>query len=214
MSNLETLSKELVDALVSIDRFRTERIVMGAIEENDGGLAIVEGLLISALTLIGEGWENEIYSLSQVYMSGIICEELFLKIIPEQVEINESAPRIAIAVFLDHHALGKRIVKSVILSGGYRVIDLGEGLSVEQLVAEVVKQKIDILLLSTLMLPSALKIIKVREQFDQLNIKTKIIAGGAPFRFDPELWRKVGADADGKNATDMIQTIERVVQGL
>ncbi len=214
MVNLEALSNELVLALVSVDRLSTERIVMDAIAQNPNDLSIIETLLISALTLIGDGWENEIYSLSQVYMSGIICEELFLKIIPDPVETHKSNMKIAIAVFLDHHALGKRIVKSVLKAGGYQVIDLGEGLSAEELVTVVVNQKIDILLLSTLMLPSSLKILKVRERFDELGIKTKIIAGGAPFRFDPTLWSKIGADADGKNASDIIKIVEGMVQGL
>lgn len=214
MDNLETLSKELVDALVSIDRLSTERIVMSAINSQAKDMANIETLLVSALTLIGDGWENETYSLSQVYMSGIICEELFMKIVPEQATTNKEHPKIAIGVFLDHHTLGKRIVKSVLSAGGYTVIDLGEGLCVESLVTEVMNQRIDILMLSTLMLPSSLKIIKVRERFNELGIKTKIIAGGAPFRFDKDLWRKVGADADGKNATDIIKLIEGMVQEL
>ena len=37
----------------------------------------------------------------------------------------------------------------------------------------------------------------------------KIAVGGAPFLFDPDLWREVGADAMGKNASDAISIVRK-----
>jgi methanogenic corrinoid protein MtbC1 len=34
------------------------------------------------------------------------------------------------------------------------------------------------------------------------------VVGGAPFRFDEALWRKVGADAMGRNGTDALRILE------
>lgn len=110
------------------------------------------------MKIIGDGWEVGEYSLAQVYMAGVICEEIFDKLFPESEIKRIDMPKIAICVYLDHHALGKRIVKSVIRSNGYEIIDLGEGLNAEDLVTACLENKIDILLISTLMLSSALKI--------------------------------------------------------
>lgn len=121
-------------------------------------------------------------------------------------------PKLAIRVLLDHHAFGKRIVSSIIKLSGYEIIDFGHGLSVDELVKLTIEKNIEILLISTLMLPSALKIKLVKEKLAVSGRDIKIIAGGAPFRFDKELWRKFGADADGKNATDIVSILECVVK--
>jgi len=119
----------------------------------------------------------------------------------------------AIAVLQDHHALGKRIVYSVLRAGGYRVLDFGQGLSIEKLVRKTVENQIEVLLISTLMLPSALKVTSVKEKLIAEGVQTKIVVGGAPFRLDSDLWKRVNADACGKNASDVIKTIQFVLKG-
>lgn len=178
-----------------------------------GSFHTLEYLVVQSLENIGKGWENGTISLSQVYMSGVICEELMDKYIP-RVEIERiKKPRIAIGVLLDHHALGKRIVYSVLRAGGYEVIDFGQGLSIDEMVEKTIQNQVDILLVSTLMLSSALKVKGLRKKMTEKNYIVKIIVGGAPFRMDCELWKEVGADADGKNASDATQIIKKITEG-
>jgi methanogenic corrinoid protein MtbC1 len=130
--------------------------------------------------------------------------------IPDTDPGRRRPPRIAIAVLEDHHTLGKRIVYSVLRSGGYSVTDYGSGLTVDQLVDDVVWDRIQILLISTLMLPAALRakdaIARIREQLP----KTRVIVGGAPFLFDPGLWKEVGADAMGHAASETLEIVKRM----
>jgi len=39
-----------------------------------------------------------------------------------------------------------------------------------------------------------------------------LIVGGAPFRFDANLWKEVGADAMGKNASEAINIITHFME--
>jgi len=39
----------------------------------------------------------------------------------------------------------------------------------------------------------------------------KVVVGGAPFLFDEELWREVGADAMGRSASDAVAIVERLM---
>jgi methanogenic corrinoid protein MtbC1 len=198
------------ESLLLINRIEAERILVQSYKEL-GSVKDTENIIVNSLKAIGDGWETGEYSLAQVYMAGVICEELFDKIfIVDQVK-RKASPKLGICVFKDYHALGKRIVKSVILSSGIDIIDIGEGLDVADIVKSCIEHNFDIILVSTLMLPSALKVAQIREEFTAQGIRTKIIAGGAPFRFDPTLWEKVGADADGGEATDIVSVIERVV---
>lgn len=121
-------------------------------------------------------------------------------------------------VLEDYHLLGKRIVYSVLRAAGYQLKDYGQ-MNAEELVKRTWDDKIEILLISTLMLPSALKVKVVRENLDKLeklektkphsgdnpgpHSNIKIIVGGAPFFFDTELYKEVGADAMGRSASDV-----------
>jgi methanogenic corrinoid protein MtbC1 len=40
-----------------------------------------------------------------------------------------------------------------------------------------------------------------------------VVVGGAPFLFDPLLWREVGADAMGRSASEAPGIIEKITGG-
>jgi len=83
----------------------------------------------------------------------------------------------------------------------------------EDLVERAISDKVEILLISVLMLPSALRVKDVRAKFAEKGYDIKIVVGGAPFNFDSELWREVGADMMGKNASDALEILEKVFGG-
>lgn len=199
-------------ALLQIDRIKAAEIFEN-IYKKKRNFESLEHMTVEALERIGVGWEDDQLSLSQVYMSGVICEELIEKYIPKCGSSYKKKPKIAIAVLQDHHALGKRIVYSVLRAGGYDLIDFGQGLSVEEIVEKTIEAEIDILLISTLMLPSALKVKNVVESLRKKGSSVKVVVGGAPFRLDSSMWQKVNADADGKNGTEVKKIIEKLTEG-
>jgi len=204
--------EELQTTLLQIDRIRADKVFEGCYLENKSFEAL-EYLTMKALEKIGTGWEEGEFSLSQVYMSGVICEELIEKYMHKCNATTKKDSKIGIGVLQDHHALGKRIVYSILRAGGYDVLDFGQGLSVDEMVEKTVENKIDFLLISTLMLPSALKVKAVVEKVREKNSDVKIVAGGAPFRLDSSLWQKVNADADGKNGTTVSKIIDTLAKG-
>jgi methanogenic corrinoid protein MtbC1 len=84
---------------------------------------------------------------------------------------------------------------------------------VEELVERVRTEKPSILLISVLMLPSALEVKPVVEQIRKTDHSVKVLVGGAPFRFDKQLWREVGADAAGHNAGDAVSLVQKYLPG-
>lgn len=179
-----------------------------------GGLAAIEKIIGEALESIGNKWENGDASLAQVYLAGIITEEIIDSYFTEFSERQTQQPRIGICVLLDYHALGKRLVVSVLKSHGYIIEDYGSGLSVSDMVAAFRDNPVDILLISTLMLSSALKISNLREELIKINPDVKIIPGGAPFRLNKNLWHSVGADGHGENASDAVRIIKELTGGI
>lgn len=194
---------EFRNALESLDRIQVERVFDAALA-TASPVELVERLVVPALTQIGQAWHEGTLALSQVYMSGRLCEALIDRVLPPENATGSEPTKTAIVVLNDYHLLGKRIVHSVLRASGFHVLDYGR-LDVEGLVDRVRADGIQTLLISTLMLPSALK---VREVRDALGPELRIIVGGAPFLFDAELWREVGADAMGRTASDAIRLLQ------
>ncbi len=209
MDNLSLEINALERALLTMDQSQAESIVIGAMTKGTP-IQIASELVSGTLQRIGDSWETGNLALSQVYMSGIICEEVIDKILPPSNPLRKNQPKMAIAVFEDYHLLGKRILYSTLRASGFELIDLGGGLSTDQLVEIVKNEKIKILLLSVLMLPSALRIKELK--LNLLDTDVKIIVGGAPFRFDTELWKEVGADGMGKDSSDAIEIVTKLME--
>lgn len=211
MGNLSNYIEEFGISLLSLDKIKADEILQKAMI--DSSPIEVSGKLV-AMTLqkIGEAWEEGRVALSQIYMSGLICEELIEKYIPIGSPVRISQPKMAIAVFEDYHLLGKRIIASTLRSAGYELTDLGGGLSVDNIVEIVKRDKYQILLLSVLMLNSAMHIKDLKERLKDDNVK--IIVGGAPFRFDEELWIEVGADGYGKDSSEAIEIVGKIMEGM
>lgn len=195
----------LIEALLSVDRLKVRRIFSQAVVDKTA-LEMIEQLIAPALEWVGAEWEAGRLSLSQVYMSGRICEEVVDLLLPPGQPDGRSQPKMAIAVLEDYHMLGKRIVYSVLRANGYELMNYGR-LTVDEMVEKVIKEKIEILLISVLMLPSALRVKQLRERLQAANRHPQIVVGGAPFRFDAQLWREVGADACGNTASDALQIL-------
>lgn len=204
--------EEFQKALLQIDRIKAAEIFERIYLEYNN-FEMLERLTVDALERIGSGWEDGQISLSQVYMGGIICEELVGKYMPKSNLSYKNKPKMAIAVLLDHHSLGKRIVFSVLRAGGYDLADFGQGLGVEEIVEKTLEADLDILLISTLMLSSALKVQNVVESLRKNGSSVKVVVGGAPFRLDDNLWKKVNAHAHGKNGANVTKIIEKLMEG-
>ena len=161
MTEYEKLTARFEQALISLDRLEAKDILLAS-GDRWSPIRIVETIVVPALEHIGAGWERGTIALSQVYMSGRICEELVEEILPENSPSRKHQPKMAIAVLQDYHLLGKRIVHSALRAGGYGLKDYGR-VEAESLVEKMVQDGIEVLFLSTLMLPAALKVKEVKD---------------------------------------------------
>ena len=209
MSKYDFHSKNLERALLMLDKPASEKVFNDALAIGTP-IEVVGELVSLALSRIGEDWENGKLALSQVYMSGVICEEIIDKVLPPQSPDRKAQPKMAIGVFEDYHLLGKRIIFSSLRASGFELSDLGGGLTIEKIVDFVQRDNIKILLLSVLMLPSALHVKALKDKLH--NSDVKIVVGGAPFRFDSQLWKEVGADACGANVLEAVQIVSKLME--
>lgn len=196
-------------ALLSLDRMAARRI-FAEVVASSGSMAQVEQLVVPTLERIGQNWEAGQVALSQVYLSGRLCEELMVGLLPTANLTLPQSTGVAIAVLEDYHLLGKRMVYSVLRASGIAVRDYGR-VTAAGVVARAMTDNIKVLLISTLMLPSALQVREVRAGLWAAGANVRLVVGGAPFRLDPQLWREVGADAMGCNAAEAVDLVTRFI---
>ena len=201
---LDSVQHAFEQALLSTDRVLASKLLAERCGADDPFDAI-EGLVVPVLESIGAAWERGDAALAQVYMSGLVCEELMDEILPASSHLRRGSPRVALAVVDDFHMLGKRLVYSVLRAAGYDVLDYGR-VDPDELPAMVERDGVRLLLLSALMLPSVLKIKGVVLALPE---HVRVAVGGAPFRFDERLYLEVGADVMGRTASDALAIVRR-----
>jgi methanogenic corrinoid protein MtbC1 len=199
---MHALAGPFRDALESLDRVRAEAVFADALTTL-APIAAVEAIVVPALEQIGAAWEAGSVALSQVYLSGRVCEEVVDRVLPPSDPDRKHQPRSAIVVLCDYHMLGKRIVYSVMRASGFELFDYGR-MDVDTLVERVLADRVAVLMISVLLLPSALRVREVTARLKAAGAPVRIVVGGAPFQFDAELWREVGADAVGHSAADAV----------
>ncbi|KJU87582.1 cobalamin B12-binding domain protein [Candidatus Magnetobacterium bavaricum] len=202
-------AENMVQALLSVDKLKAKEILMEAVEAYQP-LEVVERVVVPSLEQIGSGWVTGEVSLAQVYMSGKICNEILGDIIPDSGIVKENHLRIAIAVLEDFHTLGKQVVKGFLQASGFEIVDYGKGLSVDGLAGRTIDDEIDVLLISVLMLPSALRVKELVKRLRESQSVAIIVVGGAPFNFDDRLYLEVGADYMGRTVSDAISIINTI----
>ncbi len=208
---MDEYKMEFESALLSLDRVAISDIMINFRDRNDS-LKFIEEIMVPVMEKLGSEWEEGKLSLSQIYMGGRICEELFDDLFPTETQIRHKQPKMAIVIINDYHLLGKRCVYALLRASGYTILDYGIVTDLEELVDRVKSDNIEILLISVLMLQSALSIENFSKLINNTGLKTKIIVGGAPFRFDKQLWQEVGANAMATNSSEVISVINSVYQ--
>jgi 5-methyltetrahydrofolate--homocysteine methyltransferase len=104
----------------------------------------------------------------------------------------------------DIHDLGKNIVITTLKSGGFRVVDAGVDVPVEEFVRVVRNENACILGISALLTVTMVlmeEVIKaLHDESDLAHVK--VMVGGAPV--DQQFAESIGADAYGKDARDAL----------
>jgi methanogenic corrinoid protein MtbC1 len=209
---MHALSAPFRAAIEALDRVTADRVFAQALEQLTP-LQAVEQVVVPALEQVGAAWHAGEVALSQVYMSGRFCEEIVDRVLPPADPDRKHQPRSAIAVLSDYHLLGKRIVYSVMRASGFELFDYGR-MDTDELVARALADRIRVLLISVLILPSALKVKDVCARLKAADPGIRVLVGGAPFQFDAQLWQEVGADATGGSAAAGVAIVERWMEDM
>nr|WP_320130917.1 cobalamin-dependent protein [uncultured Holophaga sp.] len=193
-----------IESLLAFDRARCWRLLEEA-RSGDFSIRRLEALVVPALEEIGRAWERGELALAEVYMAGRICEEAMASLLKQPTQPTGPGPLIGVAVLEDFHLLGKRIITSMLRSAGYRVMDYGGGVKPAHLIEKALSDKVDLLMVSVLMVHSAIHLGQVQRTLASTPGAPPLVVGGAPFRLDPELGHLLGLQNVGSSASDALR---------
>jgi trimethylamine corrinoid protein len=211
------------DAVFETDKPAAFRAVNAALARGVTAEEIVFKVVIPAveemMTRIGQDPDA---NLAQHFMTAQIASEVTEKMLEKFEHSPEIIGKVVIGTAHgDLHSLGKRIVMGCLKAMMVDVIDLGVNVPAERFVAEARSRDAQVIAISAMMVHTAngpQGSLKVRQLLSEqaLESRIRIAVGGAPYRFDGELYRAVGADAyatdgvtAGKVIIDLIHEVGR-----
>jgi len=216
--NLTNYIQAYNEAVFETDKPAALAVVNQALREGLSPEDIVFKLVIPAVESMMERIEKDPDSnLAQHFMTAQIAADVTEKMLEKFSSPPEIIGKVVIgAASGDLHSLGKRIVSGCLKSLMVEVIDLGINVSAEKFVEAAVANDAQVIAISAMMVHTATGengSIKVKALLKQhgLEGKIKLAVGGAPYRFDPELYRKVGADAWAPDGVTAAKVIVRLI---
>lgn len=160
-------------------------------------------------------------NLAQHFMTAQIAAEVTEKMLEKFEHPPEIIGRVVIGTASgDLHSLGKRIVMGCLKALMVDAIDLGVNVPAQRFVDEAVAHEAQVIAISAMMVHTATGehgARGVRQLLRERGLegRIRIVVGGAPYRFDGELYKSVGADAwasDGVSAGKLIVDLIREVK--
>ena len=207
---LEALQEAVISGQRKIALELTEKALRDGVEPEK----IINDCLIPALTFVGERFEQRQIFVPEMMISARTmqaCVDLI------QPRIKQTGPKKQETVVLgtvagDLHDIRKNLVKLLLESSGFKVIDLGVNIPSAQFVEAARTHQPRVIGLSSLLTtgdPYVEETVKAIRQSDPAG-KVKVVCGGAALttRFVEEV---CGADAHARDAADGVRKIRQLL---
>jgi 5-methyltetrahydrofolate--homocysteine methyltransferase len=207
------------EALLDTDRDQAIALLSRGLDEGASPEEIVFEVVTPAIERMSRDLTKDLATtLSQHFIAAQISEEAIEMLLP----MFSTAPEIMGSVIIgtsagDFHGLGKKIVRGCLRAKMFTVTDLGVNVPAERFVDEAVSLEASIIAVSAMMVHTALGAdgaLKVRQLLHErgLEQRIKIVVGGAPFRFDENLYQSVSADAWAENGIEATRVIAELMK--
>ena len=211
---LETFIAAYNEAVFETDKETAFQVVYEALAQGMTAEEVVFNIVIPAAEqMMARITQDPDANLAQHFMTAQIAAAVTEKMLEKFQQPPQMIGRVVIGTARgDLHSLGKRIVMGCLKALMVDVIDLGVNVPAERFVDEALAHNAQVIAISAMMVHTATGdqgCRQVRQILRERGLEERfqIVVGGAPYRFDNEMYRTVGADAwaaDGINAGKII----------
>lgn len=216
-NNKEELFKQLADAVVDMDEEKAVELAGIIVAEGIDAYEAIENGLSAGMEVAGRLFEEEEYFIPELLM----CSDAMyagLGILKPHLKAKEGAGQEKVKIVIgviegDTHDIGKNLVKILLETSGYEIIDLGRDISPQKFIDTAKEQDAKIIAISTLMtttMDGLAEVIRLLRQQD-IREQFKVMIGGAPV--SQAFADKIGADSYAVNAATAVRLARKLTDG-
>lgn len=190
-----------------------EEEVQRAVDSGTDLNRLINDALISAMDIVGKRFADGDIYVPEMLVSAKTMKQ-GLDIIKPLLSSGEAEHRGTIVMGTvkgDLHDIGKNLVIMMMEGAGFRIVDMGVDVKIEDLIDTVKKEEADVLGLSALLTTTMPEMQKVIVALDEAGLRSqlKVIVGGAPI--DQRFADEIGADGFGADAVEAVQLAREFV---
>ena len=206
---------EIKNAILSYDIDETVKTAQAAVEAGVDPVEAIEQGLVSGIKEVGERFHRyEIYLPQMVMAADAMMEamKIFESVLSEeQIRQLRKGTIVLGTVEGDIHDLGKNIVVMMLKAEGFQVSDLGKDVKTDTFIKTAREVDADIIGVSSLMTTTMPYQRDLIEELTRLGLRNRfmVIVGGGPV--NREWADRIGADGYGKDASETVKEVDRLM---
>ncbi len=193
------------------------QLIEGKVQEAiDAGIdlnTLINDSLIAAMDVVGKRFSAQEIFVPEMLVSAMTMKkglELVKPLLAAGGDNSKGTVLIG-TVKGDLHDIGKNLVAMMLEGAGYKIVDMGVDIKVEDVLAKIVEEKADVLGLSALLtttLPGMSQMIEALKEAG-LRDQIKVMVGGAPV--DQAFADKIGADGFAADAAEAVEITRKLI---
>ncbi|NFM77779.1 cobalamin-binding protein [Clostridium botulinum] len=215
MNNVsEELIKKLSESVVEMEEEETVELAKECIENNISAYEAIDKGLAHGMNRAGELYEEGEYYIPELLM----CSDAMysgLEVLKPHLKKNDLGKKHKIVIGViqgDTHDIGKNLVKIMMETEGFEVIDLGRDVPPRDFIDKAKEIEADIICMSTLMtttMDGMEEVIKLLKE-EGIRDKVTVMIGGGPI--SQNFADKIGADVYTTDASRAAKRAKKIVE--
>ncbi|MGN0422932.1 MAG: corrinoid protein [Lachnospiraceae bacterium] len=213
MSCKEELLKRLSDGVLEMEEDEVEEAAKEYVEEGYPALdAIMDGL-VDGMNRASVLFEEEEYFVTDILLCSdamYVGLDILRPYLPDEEEQQKRKGVIGV-VEGDTHDIGKNLVKIMLETAGFEMIDLGRDVPLQKFVDTAIEKEAEFICMSTLMTTTMSGMETVIHMLEEKGIRDnfKVMIGGGPI--SQKYADKIGADGYSQNAVEAVKLAKRLL---
>ena len=210
---INEMQEKLKTAVLKGNRNGIVKITNEALESGEKPVELLNQVLLPAINLVGEYFDQGKYFLPQLIASAEAMKNS-IEVLEPLIQTGNSGEEMPVVVIAtvegDIHDIGKNLVALMLKNHGFHVIDLGKDVPQAKILETAKEHHAEFIALSALMTTTMQRMREIVAAAKQEGITAKIIIGGAVIT--QEYADEIGADGYSKDAADAVKLAKSLME--
>ncbi len=210
---INEMQEKLKTAVLKGNRNGIVKITKEALESGEKPVELLNQVLLPAINLVGEYFDQGKYFLPQLIASAEAMKNS-IEVLEPLLQTGNSGEEMPVVVIAtvegDIHDIGKNLVALMLKNHGFHVIDLGKDVPQAKILETAKEHHAEFIALSALMTTTMQRMREIVAAAKQEGITAKIIIGGAVIT--QEYADEIGADGYSKDAADAVKLAKSLME--